>query len=93
MPTPHFDTTIYGNSVFVGTTLLIGVSNWSLNILILWEEADWLWLISTELLSMAKVWHTFWLPIKLADITQNTTVHFHTPEQNSELPKLPLHLF
>ena len=93
MSTPHFDTTIYSNSVSVSTTFLIGVSNWSLNILILWEEADWLWLISTDLLSMAKVCHTFWLHIKLADITQDTAVCFHTADQNSELPKLPLHLF
>ena len=38
MSTPHFDTTIYSNSVSVGTTFLIGVCNWSLNILILWEK-------------------------------------------------------
>ena len=38
MSTPHFDTTIYSNSVSVSTTFLIGVCNCSLNILILWKK-------------------------------------------------------
>ena len=40
MPTPHTDNTVYSNSVSVGITFLIGVYNWSLNILILLEKAD-----------------------------------------------------
>jgi hypothetical protein len=59
MPTPHFDTTIHSNSVSVGTTLLIGVCNLSLNILILYEEADCLWLKSNDLFSTEKVCTNF----------------------------------
>ena len=92
MPTPHFDTTIYSNSV-CGYHIIIGVCNWSLNIPILWDETDWLWLLSNDLFSKAEVCHTFWIRNKLADITQDTSVCLHTADQTSEFPKPPLQLF
>jgi hypothetical protein len=91
-PTSNFDTTIYINIVSVCTTFLDAVCNWSHNILILWEEAECLWLISNDLYSTAKFCHTFWLQIKPADITQDPTVCFHTPHRENELRKLPLQL-
>ena len=53
-------------------------SNWSLQLVPQYPDivgkSDWLWLISTDLLSMAKVCHTFWLRVQLAEITQDTAV-------------------